>query len=208
MFKGVTTQQILKTLGLAILAFIAYLLIAMLLTGWYTRHGQSIKVPKVEGMPVENAFTLLDDNDLEMVVIDSVYMEDQKPMTIVEQDPLPDMNVKPGRLIYVTVNTGIKPKVKMPKLVNGSSNLAIVLLQNAGLKLGRIDSVKSSFGSGLVIRQKYKGNEIPANTPLEKGSVIDIVVSKQISKVDSNAILDDGGIIPPPVTPDNTDIDL
>jgi beta-lactam-binding protein with PASTA domain len=208
MFKGVTTQQILKTLGLAILAFIAYLLIAMLLTGWYTRHGQSIKVPKVEGMPVENAFTLLDDNDLEMVVIDSVYVEDQKPMTIVEQDPLPDMNVKPGRLIYVIVNTGIKPKVKMPKLVNGSSNLAIVLLQHAGLKLGRIDSVKSSFGSGLVIRQKYKGNEIPANTPLEKGSVIDIVVSKQISRVDSNAILDDGGITPPPVTPDNTDIDL
>jgi beta-lactam-binding protein with PASTA domain len=208
MFKGVTTQQILKTIGLAILALIAYLLIAMLITGWYTRHGQSIKVPKVEGMPVENAFTLLDDNDLEMVVIDSVYVEDQKPMTIVEQDPLPDMNVKPGRLIYVIVNTGIKPKVKMPRLVNGSSNLAIVLLQNAGLRLGRIDSVKSSFGSGLVIRQKYKGKEIPHNTPLEKGSVIDIVVSKQISKVDSNAVIDDGGMLPPPGTPGNTDIDL
>jgi eukaryotic-like serine/threonine-protein kinase len=187
MFKGVTAQQILKTLGLAVLAFIAYLVIAMLFTGWYTRHGQSIKVPKVEGMPVENAFTLLDDNDLEMVVIDSVYKEDQKPMTIVEQDPLPDMNVKPGRLIYVIVNTGIKPKVKMPKLINGSSNLAIVLLQNSGLKLGRIDSVKSAFGSGLVIRQKYKGKDIPVNTSLERGSVIDIVVSKQISKADSSA---------------------
>jgi eukaryotic-like serine/threonine-protein kinase len=194
MFKGVSTQQILKTLGLAALAFIAYLVIVMLFTGWYTRHGESIKVPKVEGMPVENAFTLLDDNNLEMVVIDSVYKEDQKPMTIVEQDPLPDMNVKPGRLIYVIVNTGIKPKVKMPKLINGSSNLAIVLLQNAGLKLGRIDSVKSSFGSGLVIRQKYKGKEILTNTPLEKGSVIDIVVSKQISKVDSAAHTDDGGL--------------
>jgi beta-lactam-binding protein with PASTA domain len=183
----VKTQNILKTLGLAAVVLIAYLLLAMLFTGWYTRHGESIKVPKIEGMPVENAFTLLDDNGLEMVVIDSVYKEDQKPMTIVEQDPLPDMNVKPGRLIYVIVNTGIKPKVKMPKLINGSSNLAIVLLQNAGLKLGRIDSVKSTFGSGLVIRQKYKGKEVAVNTPLEKGSVIDIVVSKQISRVDSNA---------------------
>ncbi len=203
MFKGVTTQDILKTLGLAILAFIAYIIIAMLFTGWYTRHGQSIKVPKVEGMPIENAYTLLDDNNLEMVVIDSVYVEDQKPMTIVEQDPHPDMLVKPHRLIYVIVNTGIKPKVKMPKLINGSSNLAIVLLQNAGLKLGRIDSVKSSFGSGLVIRQKYKGKEILPNTQLEKGSVIDIIVSKQISKVDSADLnqMDNGGgspEIPPP----------
>ena len=202
MFKGVTTQQILKTLGLAILAFIAYLVIAMLFTGWYTRHGQSIKVPKVEGMPVENAFTLLDQNDLEMVVIDSVYKEDQKPMTIVEQDPLPDMNVKPGRLIYVIVNTGIKPKVRMPRLTNGSSNLAIVLLENAGLKLGRIDSIKSKFGSGLVIRQKYKGRDIPVNTLLEKGSVIDIVVSKQISMVDSNALKSmEDGVVPETAPP-------
>jgi len=203
MFKGVTAQQLLKTLGLAVLAFIAYLVIAMLFTGWYTRHGQSIKVPKVEGMPVENAFTLLDDNGLEMVVIDSVYKEDQKPMTVVEQDPLPDMNVKPGRLIYVIVNTGIKPKVKMPKLTNGSSNLAIVLLQNAGLKLGRIDSIKSSFGSGLVIKQKYKGKDILANTPLEKGSVIDIVVSKQSSRADSTAIksMDGSGELPPMPNP-------
>ncbi len=202
MFKGVTTQQILKTLGLAILAFIAYLVIAMLFTGWYTRHGQSIKVPKVEGMPVENAFTLLDQNDLEMVVIDSVYKEDQKPMTIVEQDPLPDMNVKPGRLIYVIVNTGIKPKVRMPRLTNGSSNLAIVLLENAGLKLGRIDSIKSKFGSGLVIRQKYKDRDIPVNTLLEKGSVIDIVVSKQISMVDSNALKSmEDGVVPETAPP-------
>ncbi len=202
MQKGVSKPNILKTLGLAILALIVYIILAMLFTGVYTRHGQSIKVPKVEGMPIENAFTLLDDNDLEMVVIDSVYKEDQKPMTIVEQDPHPDMNVKPGRIIYVVVNTGIKPKVKMPKLINGSSNLAIVLLQNAGLKLGRIDSVKSAFGSGLVIRQKYKGREIAPYTPLDKGSVIDIVVSKQISKADSTSLQDNGeGIAPEGLTP-------
>jgi beta-lactam-binding protein with PASTA domain len=193
MFKGISTATILKTLGLAVLAFIAYLFISMLFTSWYTRHGQSIKVPKVEGMPAANAETLLDDNDLEMVIVDSVYKEDVKPMTVVEQDPQPDMSVKPGRKIYVTVNTGIKPKVKMPKLVNGGANLAKVLLQNAGLKLGRVDSVSSSIGSGLVLVQKYKGREVAPNTPLEKGSVIDIVVSKKMSHRDTTAI-------PPPVS--------
>jgi beta-lactam-binding protein with PASTA domain len=177
-----------KTILLAILVLAVYLFLSIVFTGWYTRHGQSIKVPKVSGMPIENATELLDDNDLELVIIDSVFNEDMKPNTIVEQDPQPDLSVKPGRKIYVTVNTGIVPKVKMPKLINGSSNLAKVLLQNSGLKLGRVDSVKSTFGPGLVIRQKFKGRDIAPNTQLEKGSIIDIIVSKKMSLSDTNVI--------------------
>lgn len=188
MFKGLTGKVLLKTLGLAALAFLAYLVLAMIFTQFYTRHGESVKVPKVIGMPAENAFSLLDDKDLEMVIIDSVYSEEMKPMTIIDQDPKENMNVKPGRKIYVTVNSGLKPKVKMPQLVNGGSNLARVLLQSAGLKLGRVDSVQSSLGSGLVLKQNYRGKSIAPNTLLEKGSVIDIVVSKKMNYMDSSAL--------------------
>jgi beta-lactam-binding protein with PASTA domain len=181
----------LKTILLAVLVLVVYLFLSIVFTGWYTRHGQSIKVPRVSGMPIENATELLDDNDLELVIIDSVFNEDMKPNTIVEQDPQPDLTVKPGRKIYVTVNTGIVPKVKMPKLINGSSNLAKVLLQNSGLKLGRVDSVKSTFGPGLVIRQKFKGRDIAPNTQLDKGAIIDIVVSKKMSLSDTNFIQSD-----------------
>ncbi len=187
MSEGLSIKSIFKTLALAGLAFVAFLFLAMLFTGWFTRHGESVKVPNVVGMSAEKGFAVLDDEGLEQIIIDSVYKEDIKPMTIVEQDPVPDMNVKPGRYIYVIINTGVKPKVKMPLLTNGSANLALVLIKNLGLKLGRIDSVNSSFGSGLVIRQKYKGNDIPANTLIEKGSIIDISVSKRISRVDSSA---------------------
>jgi beta-lactam-binding protein with PASTA domain len=79
----------------------------------------------------------------------------------------------------------------MPKLINGSSNLAKVLLQNSGLKLGRVDSVKSTFGPGLVIRQKFKGRDIAPNTQLDKGAIIDIVVSKKMSLSDTNFIQSD-----------------
>lgn len=187
MFKGFSGNSILKTLGLAALAFLAYLVLAMLFTQFYTRHGESVKVPKVLGMPAENAFSLLDDNDLEMVIIDSVYSEGMKPMTIIDQDPKENMKVKPGRKIYVTVNSGLKPKVKMPQLVNGSSNLAKVLLQSAGLKLGRVEHTQSSLGSGLVLKQLYKGRSIAPNTLLEKGSIIDIVVSEKENFIDSSA---------------------
>ncbi len=200
MFKGLTLKIIIKNLALAVVAFLAFLLLAMLFTGWFTRHGESVKVPNVVGMSAEKGFTVLDDQDLELIIIDSVYKEDLKPMTIVEQDPLPDLNVKPGRYIYVIINTGVKPKVKMPLLTNGSANLALVLIKNSGLKVGRIDSVSSSFGGGLVIRQKYKGKDIPANTLIEKGSIIDISVSKKISSLDTS---NSSNVIAPPVEDDD-----
>ena len=109
MKNSITGNSWFKTILLAILVLAVYLFLSMVFTGWYTRHGQSIKVPKVSGMPIENATELLDDNDLELVIIDSVFNEDMKPNTIVEQDPQPDLSVKPGRKIYVTVNTGIVP---------------------------------------------------------------------------------------------------
>jgi beta-lactam-binding protein with PASTA domain len=190
-----------KTLLLALLALGIYAIGAMLFTSWYTRHGQSIQVPKVVGMPFETAEEVLDDNDLEMVIIDSVYDEDQKPNTIVEQDPAFDSKVKPGRKVYVSINTGIKPKVRMPKLINGSSNLAKVLLQNVGLRLGKIDSVKSAFGPGLVIKQRFNGHDIAPNVPLDKGSIIDIVVSKKLSLADTAAVqmLNDGVVQDNPI---------
>ncbi|MCC6817887.1 MAG: PASTA domain-containing protein [Bacteroidia bacterium] len=194
MFKGISKLSLFKNLALAAVAFIAFLFLAMLFTNWFTRHGQSIKVPKVIGMPIDNANQLLDDNDLELVIIDSVYKEDSSPNTIVEQDPRPESNVKPGRIIYVTINTGLKPKVKMPKLINGGANLAKVLLQNSGLKLGKIDSVPSGIGSGLVLSQKYKGRDVAPNTLLEKGSIIDISVSKKVFLKDS---ADNSNPLPP-----------
>jgi beta-lactam-binding protein with PASTA domain len=176
----------LKVLGLAAFVLMVYIVLAMVFAGWYTRHGQSIIVPKVAGMPLENAIQLLQENELELVIMDSVYKEDSKPGTLVDQDPQFDAKVKPGRKIYVTLNTGVIPKVKMPKLINGSSNLAKVLLANSGLRLGRVDSIRSSFGPGLVIKQLYRGIEIPPNKPLDKGSIIDIVVSKKMTYYNYN----------------------
>jgi eukaryotic-like serine/threonine-protein kinase len=182
-------SNILKTFGLAALILVVYLIFSMLFTHFYTRHGESVKVPKIEGMPVENAFGVLEQSDLEMVIVDSVYKEELPKMTIVDQDPAENSNVKPGRKIYVTVNTGIKPKVKMPQLVNGGMNLAKVLIQNAGLRLGKIDSTQSELGPGLVLKQLYKGRPINANVLIEKGSYIDVVVSKsKRHSVDSSSL--------------------
>ncbi len=179
--------------------FIVFILLTMVFINWYTKHGESVIVPNFNGLTVEKAEDLASDNDLNIIIIDSVYKEDAKPLTITEQEPSSESKVKPGRNIYLTINTGIVPKVKMPKLTNGSSNLAMVLLKNSGLKIGRIDSVKSILGTGLVIRQFYNKKEIAPYTMIKKGSIIDIQVSKMVLNSDTNAIkaMDRNGVIDP-----------
>ncbi len=181
-------MSLIKKLIIAAIILGVFILLAMLFMGWFTKHGQSTQVPDFSEMTFENAEDLADEKDLELLVIDSVYKEDMKPMTIVMQDPAIGAKVKPGRRVYLTINTGLIPQVKMPKLVNGSANLAKVLLANVGLRLGKVDSIKSVFGSGLVVKQLYKNKEIAHNTPLKKGSIIDLVVSKKVSNADSTAI--------------------
>ncbi len=186
----------LKHIILAVIIFGLYILFAMKFTGWFTKHGQRIDLPKLTGMPLENAYKLADDLDFELVVIDSVFKENAKPLSITEQDPPEKMKVKPGRKVFVIVNTGRIPNVKVPKITNGSLNLAKMLLNNAGLKLGNIDSVYTTYGNGLVVYQKYKGKEIAPQSNLKKGSTIDIVVSKMILLKDSIRLksVDENGI--------------
>ncbi|MBC7425330.1 MAG: PASTA domain-containing protein, partial [Bacteroidia bacterium] len=80
-----------------------------------------------------------------------------------------------------------------PKLVNSSLNLARVLLKNNGLEVGRITLKKNPMGAGLVLEQYYKGHVIETGTPLEKGAVIDLLVSEQALASDSSDMGNDYG---------------
>jgi ABC-type glutathione transport system ATPase component len=52
--------------------------------------------------------------------------------------------------------------------------------------IGDLGSGKTTLGNKL--KQKYKNKEVLPNTLLDKGSVIDIVVSKMVSNSDTTAL--------------------
>jgi beta-lactam-binding protein with PASTA domain len=184
-------MRLVKNLLMVAGVLVLFALFAIWFTSWFTRHGQSVEVPSFVGVDSEKAREIADDNNLTSVISDSVYSEQVRKFAIVEQDPVAGSKVKPGRNIYMIINSGIKPKVKMPKLVEGSGNLAKVLLQNLGLKLGRVDSARVVWNSGYVLKQYYKGREIAPNTGVEKGAVIDLLVTKKTSALDTLGILQD-----------------
>ena len=101
---------IVKRILLAIVIVIALAWITLIVLDQYTHHGESVTVPDLQGLYVEEAQNLLENYDLYTQVIDSVYVKEKALGTIVEQIPPANSSVKKNRSIYLILN---KRQVKM-----------------------------------------------------------------------------------------------
>ena len=164
-------------IALAAVAAVVILFISLQSLGWYTNHNQRIAVPTVVGKSYEEAVIEFEKLGLNAKVVDSVYNEKAEPFSIVEQYPAGNDEVKSGRTIYLVINTGNRPKVKMPKLVDMSLTLATAVLKNRNLQLGKISFEYDEIGNNLIVNQLYRGSVIQPGTQLPTGSVIDLVVA-------------------------------
>src|ERR1700748_3084647 len=125
------TKSFRNTLLLAIGSVIAVVLIAFFSLSFYTHHGEGIPVPQLKGMQVERAINLLKDQGFGYHV-DTVYVGDATPGTIIEQDPDAGTNVKENRVIYLTMVTLSAPPVALPDIEQTPYISAVATLSNAG----------------------------------------------------------------------------
>jgi beta-lactam-binding protein with PASTA domain len=140
-----------------------------------TRHGETIEVPVLKGLKFEQMVELLETKKLRYQINDSTYMPQLKPNTIIEQTPSGGSLVKENRMIYLTISSVTPPKIKMPKLVDGSLKSAEITLKGYGLELGEVKNVTSPY-LNLVLEQSYQGRPIQAGAYIAKGSKIDLMV--------------------------------
>ena len=87
----------------------------------YTRHGEGVKVPKLEGMDIDKARSLMEDYGLNVMVSDSGYNKQMAANSILLQNPGAGTMVKGGHTIYVTVNSPSSPSFPIPDVVDNSS---------------------------------------------------------------------------------------
>ncbi len=161
--------------GIAVAATILILVLVNWGLGVYTTSGRTVVVPTLVGHLQSEVEEEVRNGELSLVLIDSIYRSDEKPGVIVDQIPEAGKKVKKGRTIYVTINAFTKEMTSMPALVNYSFRNAIVNLQNAGLAMGRVDSVPSPY-DGLVLKQTVNGKEVKAGDRLPKGTAVNLVV--------------------------------
>jgi hypothetical protein len=152
---------------------VVIILIAYFSLGYYTRHGEGIPVPTLKNLPVEQAIQTLHEQGFEYQ-IDSVYVQDQPAGTIVEQDPDPGTNVKPGRVIYLTMVTRLAPNVTLPDLSDDNYMEAVATLSNYGLKVG--DTTYKSDIADHILEVHFSGQVIKPGAKLPKGSKLDLVI--------------------------------
>ncbi|MBI1301546.1 MAG: PASTA domain-containing protein [Alphaproteobacteria bacterium] len=142
----------------------------------YTNHGESVTVPELEGMHHNELEQFLQARDLRYEVnLDSGFVSEARPLTVLKQNPKPGTKVKQNRKIYVTLNAENAPLIKMPGLVNTQLKNAQEILANYGLVRGDIVYVPD-IGLNVVLEQKYRGRDIKEGFEIPKGSQIDLVV--------------------------------
>lgn len=148
----------------------AYLIVDAVIMPAYTRHDVSIRVPRVENQPFKEAKSLMQERDLQVQRQVGRYNPNVDRGIVVDQTPLPDAKVKPGRRVYLTVNAGELPTVKLPDLTGMSVREAKNRLSSIGLEVGAVqeDPIPSPYANTIT-----KQEPSPADS-LKEGEAVDL----------------------------------
>lgn len=142
---------------------------------WSTNHGQSIAVPDLKGMTLEEMENALDERDLDFEINDSIFDPKAKPLTVLIQYPKAGATVKEGRKIYLTVASLSAPLATLPDIIGRSLSSA----KNQLLNLQLICDVEyvPDIATNTVLKVKYNGAEIKPKEKIPKGSRVTLVVA-------------------------------
>jgi eukaryotic-like serine/threonine-protein kinase len=142
---------------------------------WTTNHGESLQVPNLKGLTYDEAENILDENDLDYEISDSIFVPGAVPLSIIANYPKSGSNVKSGRKIYLTVASISAPIVKMPNIIGRSTSSAKNQLLSSGL-IAAGEELIPALEENTVLKIKIGEREIQPGDDIPKGSKITLVV--------------------------------
>lgn len=148
--------------ALLVIAAGVYILFNAFLMPSYTRHDVSVKVPNVEEQPFEQAREAVKAHGLQVERQVGRYNPNVPRDVVVDQNPPPESPVKPGRRVYLTVNSGRIPSVRIPDLAGTSMREAKNRLTSLGLKVGSTqeDSIPSPYPNTITRQRPEPGDSL------------------------------------------------
>jgi beta-lactam-binding protein with PASTA domain len=179
-WRFLTTKKFLRHLGIAAGVTVILLFSTMVWLRVYTHHGQSIAVPDLAGLTLDEVEDVTASRQLRHEVVDSVFSSDMPRGTVLKQNPKANSKVKKNRNIFLTMNAVNPETVPMPMLVGLSIRQARLALQNAGLTLGDI-TYRPDYAINNVLQQYHHDSVITEGTEVTKGSVIDLELGMGLS---------------------------
>jgi len=137
---------------------------------WYVSSTET-SVPKVVGLQVSEAISLLENDGFEIVISDTSYGLQVPVGEVFFQKPDAGAIVKEGRTVYLFVSGGVST-ITVPQLKGKSILDAKFALERLGLKLGKVERIPSSHPEDMIFDQQYEEGTI-----LKQGEFVGVSIS-------------------------------
>ena len=131
-----------------------------------TRHSAHRTVPDLTGIPLEEALGEARRQGLEIIVNDSLYVPAYDGGVVLDQLPEKGVGVKPGRTVYVTINSYRQKMVTVPYVAGRSLRQAKNMLEIAGLEIAEL-VYRPDIATNYVLEEYCDGKQITQTTRME-----------------------------------------
>ncbi len=190
-------KQLIKHIAIMGGITLAIVLLALWILKFYTKHGEPmIEVPALEGKSSTEAISSLQSLGLNYEVVDTVYKDGAKKLSVINQNPNSGLEVKKGRRVYLVINSDQIPMVEIPDLAGKTSLVqAKSILSRQGLKLGKVierpcDFVRSRADEPVIAQYAHgDSSNLSPGSLIERNSLVDLVICVPMAQRDSSALV-------------------
>ena len=128
-------------------------------------------MPDFVGLQLNDAEYFAGRRDLEIIINDSLHVSAYPGGVVLDQLPKGGVVVKPGRKVYVTINSSRQRMVPVPYVAGRSLRQAKNMLETAGLTIDHLEYA-DDIATNYVLAEFINGEEVLEESELqaEKGS--------------------------------------
>lgn len=149
-----------------------------LILRYYTKHGEKIEVPSVEGLMLSDAISKLNESNLSYKLIDSTFVKGKAGL-VYAQIPEDSSFVKTEREIYLKVYRTIPPQKPVRFKVGEPLDIAKTKILSKGFE------IETKYQAGefdnVVLGAYYKDQELTDGDLVGMGEKIKLIVSEKKS---------------------------
>jgi len=152
---------------------------------------KTIPMPDLEGLTIQQARIILEENGLCMDIISSTYHSVFQKETLISHTPLPGKMVTKESCVDLLVSKGERPiAYMMPDLTGIPLDDAILTVEKYNLILGKIKSVyhENKPSNRIISQEPLPGHRIP------EGSVVNLIINRPQDKKQSDLLHGLGGV--------------
>ena len=145
-----------------------------------TRHGSRRTVPDFSGVQLLEAQRLAHRHDLKLQINDSLFVPAYEGGIVLDQLPKGGVEVKPGRTVYLTINSFRQKMVPVPFVADRSLRQAKNMLEIAGLEIAQL-IYRPDMATNYVLDEYFGRQRITETTRVEAemGSGVTLYVGVQ-----------------------------